>query len=174
MGFAEIGGHDHAGVWFGTAASWRDLHPAGEERSVAYGCASGRQVGFVQSGGLTRAASWSSTAESWEDLSRLLPPELSDSLAWAVSDRDGVVEVVGSAWNAEWGRREALLWRRLRVEARADFNGDFFLDFFDYDAFVGCFEGAGCPEGKTADFNGDGFVDFADYDAFVAAFEAGV
>ena len=56
----------------------------------------------------------------------------------------------------------------------ADFNGDGFLDFFDYDAFVACFEGAGCPEGRTADFNGDGFVDFADYGEFVAAFESGV
>jgi hypothetical protein len=55
----------------------------------------------------------------------------------------------------------------------ADFNGDDFLDFFDYDDFVGCFEIGACPEGKTADFNGDDFVDFFDYDDFVAAFETG-
>jgi hypothetical protein len=62
------------------------------------------------------------------------------------------------------------------VEApcRADFNGDGFLDFFDYDAFVGCFESGACPPGRAdADFNGDGFPDFFDYDAFVAAYEAG-
>jgi murein tripeptide amidase MpaA len=53
----------------------------------------------------------------------------------------------------------------------ADFNGDGFVDFFDYDAFVECFEINVCPPGKTADFNGDGFVDFFDYDAFVEAFE---
>jgi hypothetical protein len=52
----------------------------------------------------------------------------------------------------------------------ADFNGDGFLDFFDYDAFVTAFETGG---GLEADFNGDGFVDFFDYDDFVAAFEAG-
>jgi hypothetical protein len=52
----------------------------------------------------------------------------------------------------------------------ADFNGDGFLDFFDYDAFVGAFE-AGV--GLEADFNEDGFVDFFDYDAYVGAFEAG-
>ena len=55
----------------------------------------------------------------------------------------------------------------------ADFNGDGFMDFFDYDDFVSCFEGSGCPDGRTADFNGDGFADFFDYDDFVSAFEVG-
>ena len=55
----------------------------------------------------------------------------------------------------------------------ADFNGDGFLDFFDYDDFVNCFETGVCPAGATGDFNGDGFADFFDYDAFVGAFEAG-
>jgi hypothetical protein len=56
---------------------------------------------------------------------------------------------------------------------RPDFNRDGFLDFFDYDDFVGCFETGQCPGGTTADFSGDGFADFFDYDDFVAAFEAG-
>ncbi|MEK6703848.1 MAG: immunoglobulin domain-containing protein [Planctomycetota bacterium] len=55
----------------------------------------------------------------------------------------------------------------------ADFDGDGTVDFFDYDAFVNCFEGLACPPGKTADFDGDGAVDFFDYDAFVLAFEEG-
>jgi endonuclease/exonuclease/phosphatase family metal-dependent hydrolase len=55
----------------------------------------------------------------------------------------------------------------------ADFNGDGFVDFFDYDDFVACYEGAACPAGKDADFNGDGFVDFFDYDDFVLAYEGG-
>jgi predicted outer membrane repeat protein len=54
-----------------------------------------------------------------------------------------------------------------------DFNGDGFLDFFDYDDYVTCFEGGACPPGKTADFNNDGFTDFFDYDEFVTAFEIG-
>jgi hypothetical protein len=54
----------------------------------------------------------------------------------------------------------------------ADFNGDAFVDFFDYDAFVACFTGQ-CDPGATADFNDDGFTDFFDYDAFVEAFTAG-
>lgn len=59
------------------------------------------------------------------------------------------------------------------VGCPADFDGDGTPDFFDYDAFVVCFEGGSCPPGKTADFDGDGTVDFFDYDAFVVAFEAG-
>jgi hypothetical protein len=55
----------------------------------------------------------------------------------------------------------------------ADFNGDGFLDFFDYDDYVNCFESGACPAGTTADFNGDGFADFFDYDDFVRSFEAG-
>lgn len=55
----------------------------------------------------------------------------------------------------------------------ADFNDDGFLDGFDYDAFVQCFEGEQCPGNRTADFNEDGFADGFDYDEFVAAFEMG-
>ncbi|QOJ00508.1 MAG: hypothetical protein HRU70_08400 [Phycisphaeraceae bacterium] len=55
----------------------------------------------------------------------------------------------------------------------ADFNGDDFVDFFDLDAFVECFEGGACPDGKTADFNGDDFIDFFDLDAYIEAFEQG-
>ena len=55
----------------------------------------------------------------------------------------------------------------------ADFNGDGFLDFFDYADFTACFEAGACPPGLTADFNGDRFVDFFDYADFVAAFEVG-
>jgi hypothetical protein len=55
----------------------------------------------------------------------------------------------------------------------ADFNGDGFVDFFDFDDFVSCFEGTACPGSTTADFNSDGFVDFFDFDDFVVAFETG-
>ncbi|MEK6702391.1 MAG: hypothetical protein AABZ53_09020 [Planctomycetota bacterium] len=59
------------------------------------------------------------------------------------------------------------------IPCPADFDGDGTLDFFDYDAFVICFEGGACPPGQTADYDADGTVDFFDYDAFVVAFEAG-
>lgn len=61
----------------------------------------------------------------------------------------------------------------LPPDCPADFNRDNFVDGFDYDDFVICFEGAACPPDRTADFNGDGFADGFDYDEFVAAFEAG-
>lgn len=76
-------------------------------------------------------------------------------------------------------RPTVLVSVRVNVVAGAcpgDFNGDGFLDGFDYDDFVTCFEGtppADCPPGKTNDFNGDGFVDGFDYDDFLAAFEVG-
>ena len=61
-----------------------------------------------------------------------------------------------------------------------DFNGDGYVDGFDYDDFVACFEGDPCPEHHEhnddyppADFNHDGFVDGYDYDDFVGAFEEG-
>jgi hypothetical protein len=62
---------------------------------------------------------------------------------------------------------------QLMLTCRADLNADGFLDFFDYDTMVACFEGEQCPPGVGADFNEDGFVDFFDYDAFNTAFEAG-
>ena len=68
---------------------------------------------------------------------------------------------------------------RVQVDCPADFNNDGFIDFFDYDDFVSCFEGdvSGCPANNppqmVLDMNGDGFVDFFDYDAFVQAFERG-
>ena len=55
----------------------------------------------------------------------------------------------------------------------ADWNADGFLDFFDYEEFVLCYEGVSCADGITPDFNGDGFADFFDYDDFVGAFEIG-
>ena len=51
----------------------------------------------------------------------------------------------------------------------ADINGDGFLTFEDFDAFVTAFEAGSA----SADFNTDGFLTFEDFDAFVAAFEVG-
>jgi hypothetical protein len=51
----------------------------------------------------------------------------------------------------------------------ADFSGDGFVTFEDFDAYVEAFE-AGNP---AADFDGDGFLTFEDFDSFVGAFETG-
>lgn len=86
----------------------------------------------------------------------------------ATTGRATVVGPTGTTWGGNYG-----LGAVVTTGCPADFNRDGFLDFFDYDAFVDCFEGGTCPTGSTADFNADGFSDFFDYDAFVEAFEAG-
>ncbi len=57
----------------------------------------------------------------------------------------------------------------LTVNTPADFNGDGFLTFEDFDEFVAAFEAGEAG----ADFDGDGFLTFEDFDAFVLTFEAG-
>jgi uncharacterized membrane protein len=100
-------------------------------------------------------------------------------VGWFLSNANGVssngLVVCGSGINPN-GETEgwvATLPETDPVPCAADFNGDGFLDFFDYDDYVNCFETGICPPGKTADFNGDNFVDFFDYDDFVTAFELG-
>ncbi len=64
-------------------------------------------------------------------------------------------------------------WLSVAPCCTADFNADNFVDFFDFDDFVACFEGGACRPDLSADFNADGFVDFFDFDDFVRAFESG-
>lgn len=99
------------------------------------------------------------------------------------SDADGTEDFAMVAWFApEWSDERNLLTGEAPypvVELVAadpcppDFDGDGFLDLFDFDAFVTCFEGGPCTPDRTADYDGDGFVDLFDYDGFVIDFEAG-
>ncbi|MEK6702525.1 MAG: hypothetical protein AABZ53_09695 [Planctomycetota bacterium] len=87
-------------------------------------------------------------------------------------------KINNQGWIAGWGytasfHQTSFVLKPRVVACPADFDADGTVDFFDYDAFVNCFEGLFCPQGKTADFDADGTVDFFDYDAFVIAFEAG-
>lgn len=76
----------------------------------------------------------------------------------------------GYAWseNAGWINLDDAT-QYVALGCRADFNGDGFIDFTDFDEFVVAFED-GDPR---ADFNGDAFLDFTDFDDFVTAFESG-
>ncbi len=88
---------------------------------------------------------------------------------------DGEIFLVGNIGTLPSGDGAALGTANISFtvdSCSADFNQDGFLDFFDYDAFVSCFEGAGCGNGN-ADFNQDGFTDFFDYDDYVNAYEIG-
>jgi subtilisin family serine protease len=64
----------------------------------------------------------------------------------------------------------ASVWYRA---CNADFNADGFVDFFDFDDFIACFDAGACPIGQNGDFNADGFADFFDVDDFVAAYVSG-
>jgi|GEM_PF-2039365 len=86
------------------------------------------------------------------------------------TERNGVLYVWSLVYDATTVR---VRLDSIIVRCPADFNGDGFVDGFDYDDFVACFEGEACPIGKSADFNGDGFPDGFDYDDFVTAFEEG-
>ncbi|QOJ00348.1 MAG: right-handed parallel beta-helix repeat-containing protein [Phycisphaeraceae bacterium] len=91
--------------------------------------------------------------------------DASDLPAGVTTDAAGLARVVGAV---DHGAYEAQ-----GSGCAADFNNDGFVDFFDLDAYIECFEGGACPSGRDADFNSDGFIDFFDLDAFVEAFETG-
>jgi hypothetical protein len=57
----------------------------------------------------------------------------------------------------------------LTVNTPADFNGDGFLTFEDFDDYVAAFEAGDAG----ADFNQDGFLTFEDFDSYVLTFESG-
>jgi hypothetical protein len=96
---------------------------------------------------------------------------IGSGLALAV-DSPTVTTTYYAAWTGPCGV-SACASVTVTVSAGTDFNGDGFVDFFDYDEFVACYEGVACPPGKNADYNGDGFEDFFDYDQFVLDYEQG-
>lgn len=88
-------------------AQWiaTDLHPAGAERSVAYGVR-GVQVGSATFGGVERAGQWDGTAASW---SELLETGAASSAAYSVSANPLWLVGVGSFGSARVPH--ALFWR---------------------------------------------------------------
>ncbi|MDX2117613.1 MAG: GC-type dockerin domain-anchored protein [Planctomycetota bacterium] len=68
-----------------------------------------------------------------------------------------------------FGYGRSIIVAHAQLPCEADFNGDGFVDFTDFDEFVSLFEDGA----SGGDFNNDGFIDFTDFDAFVTAFEGG-
>jgi hypothetical protein len=99
----------------------------------------------------------------------LFPGDIVSSEAYGIWESGGLTYVAGTALDVVAFRRLAVLWTLDLRTCRADFDGDGFLTFEDFDAFVGAFEAGDA----SADFDGDGFLSFEDFDAFVGAFEAG-
>ena len=65
VGYAIIGGVQHAGYWRASAATWTSLHPAGASTSFARGVWGVQQAGHATFGGQTRAGVWTGSAASW-------------------------------------------------------------------------------------------------------------
>jgi RHS repeat-associated protein len=60
--------------------------------------------------------------------------------------------------------------KRVEIDG-GDYNRDGFVDSFDYDDFMACYEDAACTGTRTADVDRNGFVDFFDDDSFVEAYD---
>lgn len=133
---------------------------------------------FTQAGGVAahRLARWDGAAWSACPAGGV-PAGRVETLAAHDPDGPGILRpylaVGGRFTSVGGGSVAAANFAILRTPtAPADFNNDGFVDGFDYDAFVACFEGGFCPPGRNSDFTDDGFVDGFDYDAFVEAFES--
>ena len=169
VGFAQVDQRSQASLWRSTRDSWQSLHPLDADESWARGAYERWQAGYIRLGTSHRAGLWQGTSESWVDLHSFCPDGYTQSRAYAISGDAENLYICGAAWGPVSGDRlRAVLWTRPRP-CTGDFNGDNFIDFFDYAAFVERYE-LGDPD---ADFNTAGFVDFFDSAAFVEAFESG-
>jgi probable HAF family extracellular repeat protein len=178
VGFSTIPGATAATIWLsGSPETLADL-PGGFNFASAAACddAGDTVVGRASGDNGIEAVVWrAGTVQTIRQV--LLDAGVNSVASWTLTaaygiSSDGLV-VCGTGINPS-GNTEGWV-ATLPAQGGncpADFNGDGFLDFFDYDDFVACFEGSGTP-GCDADFNGDGFVDFFDYDDFVGAFEQG-
>ncbi len=175
VGYVMVGA-DHASVWHGTPESWVDIHPTAPQvgASALFGTSGGVQVGttYILSGGdwLRHAGVWKGVSESWMDLHQFLGPQYLESEATGVWSSGESIAISGYAHHGELNRDEAVVWLFEPIPpCIADFNGDGFVSFGDFDAFVTALESGAA----SADTNGDGFLTFEDFDVFVEAFEAG-
>ena len=103
-GFAIFGGARHACTWTGSAATFRDIHPAwaGATGSEVNATAGGQQVGNATFGSPPSHASlWSSTSESWVDLT---PVGADGSYAFGIDggQQAGYIVSGGSTFAAMW------------------------------------------------------------------------
>ena len=109
------------GMWGGTPESFTELTVPGETvsvRSTRYGLI----LGSVTQNGASRAAIFRHGVSQWLDMSQFVPPWFSgitvrDLYVDAVS---GEMTVVGSGYNNNTSRSEALVWRPASVAAMVD------------------------------------------------------
>lgn len=114
VGYAEFKGSDQAILWNGSAANYVNLHPSLADKSYAKAIYDGYQVGYIYRTGdpelYSRAWLWEGSANRYVDLHELLPPEYIFSFAQGIEVSGGHIYVVGSAYNYQSAREEAIIW----------------------------------------------------------------
>lgn len=115
VGYANINSSDQAILWNGAAANYVNLNPVGADTSYAKSVYGKYQVGYFHRTGeesyATRACLWEGSAKNYVDLHELLPAEYIFSQADDIEVRNGHIYVVGSAYNYQTGREEAIEWQ---------------------------------------------------------------
>lgn len=159
VGWIFLDGVGHASLWNGTAESWVDLTPEGATESWGQDVHAGRQAGYARFDGVYHAGIWSGSAESWEDISLALTGSWGNTYANGVWSDANTIYVVGSGFNVQSGRNEALLWSRpIAPPAPGDINGDGIVNAAD----LGVLLGAWGSNSTAADLDGDGVVGGSD------------
>lgn len=173
VGIVNQWNNPHAVIWSNTPDSLTDLNPIGALSSSVTACDSGLQIGSVSypDDSATHPGIWAGDQQTFVDLGSVVPPGYI-GLAMNAIDvaSDGVISIVGSSWNADAGRNEAILITSTATPpCSADLTGDGLLNFFDVSAFLTAFSAAD----PVADMNNDGAFNFFDVSAFLAEFSAG-
>jgi hypothetical protein len=117
VGYAHVNGKYRASLWSGSAASWVDLHPDGADKSQALDVFGSRQVGFVMYGNRVNAALWMGTKGSFVNLQQYLSGTYTESRANAIYQDIQFTYIVGSAFNYDTERNEAVMWVQPRSRA---------------------------------------------------------
>jgi len=163
----------HAVIWNGTPNSIVDINPDGATSSGVTACDSGLQIGNVSfpDGLPSHPGVWAGSKESFADLSGIVPAGYNGFNMSAIDVApDGTISIVGSSWNLDLGRNEAILVTSTTQDpCPADFNNDGVLDFFDVSEFLAAF----AASDPAADLSNDGAFDFFDVSAFLQLFGAG-
>jgi hypothetical protein len=144
---------------FGLANTPDGYHAGGSTASFPFGALDASNAYFIK----TNKLGVSKCFERRQDVIATLQYDPRD-IALVRTQIQGVTRLDNICRGTQSGQRVLCFSRCI-----ADFNGDEYVDFFDFDDFVLAFE-SGDPR---ADVNDDGFVDFFDFDDFVLAFEVG-
>jgi hypothetical protein len=171
---AGTGSVFHAAMWTGTAASIRDVHPAGYIDSTIVGAGDAQAVGRVETGGAQRAALWAGGTAAITELHRA---EWTSSESVAAS---GGVQVGTTSGKAVLWIGAADVYADLDAFAPPEFtsttaqdvevagDGTITVVGYGYNSVSGQQEALVWQSSALlGDCNGDGYVDMTDFTGFV-------